>query len=423
MLLRKNACGPHHEPRSFTHKSNSFVQPLGGRLRILFQYLASGAGGGMSNVALLLRAMAHEFPEDTLDLACTRGAVPDDVSGAPNVRIHIIGGKVPLELQRVSFETRRIRQFAKQLAVDVIWSLNIGPYIRTGIPQVLSLHNAFQVYPWEDCARYHPSPAAKLAALRLFFRRSLQCSDGLIVQTPLMEEYVRRIAGVPRLVISIPKAVEGLADLQQAPAPEALATGSRPGVFRFLYVSTMTPHKNHLVLMEAMRLLCNRGLNVQLVLTLTPAEAELVGGGLARELSSRGHLLCIGWVSKQQLRSVYDQSDACVMPSLLESLSSCHLEAMAWSKPQLVSDCPFARDTCGDAAVFVPNSPLAWSRQMVRLMNDQALRMELVERGRRRITAFPPTWRDVAARVRKVLQLSVQRAAGFEPFSPDALRV
>jgi hypothetical protein len=38
------------------------------------------------------------------------------------------------------------------------------------------------------------------------------------------------------------------------------------------------------------------------------------------------------------------------MPSKLESLSSSHLEAMSWSVPQVVSDLPFARETCGIAS-------------------------------------------------------------------------
>jgi glycosyltransferase involved in cell wall biosynthesis len=380
-------------------------------LRILFQYLASGYGGGLSNVALLLRAMADEFPLDELHIACTPASIPKDVSQNANIFVHVLGGRTPLELQRLWFESTSVRRMALQIGADIIWSLNVGPYIRTGIPQVLSLHNAFQVYPWGECARFHPGSAPILAGLRLFFRRSLRCSDAAIVQTPLMGKYVQGISGAPDRIAALPKSVEGLADLHQDPAPDVLTSNTRPGSFRFLYVATIAPHKNHSVIIEATRLLAERDPNVQLVLTLTPAEAEQVAGMVVHQMIARGNLLCIGWVTKSQLRSVYEACNACLMPSLLESLSSCHLEAMAWSKPQVVSDCPFARDTCGTAALFAPNTARAWADEMGRLMCSEALRTELVTRGQKRIAEFPATWRHAARHVRDFLASTVQQAA------------
>ena len=90
------------------------------------------------------------------------------------------------------------------------------------------------------------------------------------------------------------------------------------------------------------------------------------------------------------------------MPSLLESLSSAHLEAMAWGKPQVVSDLPYAHDLCGSAAIYVdPNSPSDWAREIERVGKDSALVNRLVIHGKERIKKFPSTWSDSAKMVRE----------------------
>jgi glycosyltransferase involved in cell wall biosynthesis len=360
---------------------------------------------------MLLVALASEFPEDQIDVVCTEASVPFKEPPPSNIHVHVLDARLPHEAQRLLFETFQVARLARRLRADVIWSLNVGPYIRTGIPQVLSLHNAFQVYPWRECAKYHPGSAPVLAGLRAFFRRSLRCSDAAIVQTPLMREYLGRISGAPERVKAIPKSVEELSERGQAGVPAALMSGSRDSSFKYLYVATIGPHKNHRVVIEATRMLVQRNVNVQLVLTLTTSEAESIAGDIARELIARGSLLCVGWVTKAQLRAMYDFCDGCVMPSLLESLSSCHLEAMAWSKPQIVSDCAFAHDTCGDAASFVPDAAPAWAGEMERVALNPAIGADLIERGHRRIAQFPSTWGHAARQVREFLASTVQQAA------------
>ena len=63
------------------------------------------------------------------------------------------------------------------------------------------------------------------------------------------------------------------------------------------------------------------------------------------------------------------------MPSHLESLSSAHLEAMQWGRPQITADLPYARDLCGPAALYVPVDDWnAWRREIERLRDDEPLR-------------------------------------------------
>ena len=377
-------------------------------MRTLFQYIASSGGGGFTNAAVLLRAMAEEFPEDHVDVVCTPVSIPSEITGIVNLAVHPITNHLPHEVKRFVFEVHQVGVLARKFRSDVIWSMNVGPYVRTSVPQVLSLNNAFQIYPWGECAKYHPKSGAVLAGLRWFCRRSLRCSDAAIVQTPLMKQYLEKTLGAPRSIVVIPKSVEGMNDFKPHPLPAPAPTSPEGSPFRLLYVAAPWPHKNHATVIAATELLRRRERNVQLVLTLDPDRAVAIGGQTARRLLASKQLECVGWVEKHDLRRLYESCDACVMPSLLESLSSCYLEAMCWSRPQIVGDRTFARDTCGNAALYAaPTAPVDWARLMEELIDKPSLREALTVRGRAQIGTFPDSWRTMAQQVRSFLQTTV----------------
>jgi glycosyltransferase involved in cell wall biosynthesis len=134
-------------------------------------------------------------------------------------------------------------------------------------------------------------------------------------------------------------------------------------------------------------------------LTLSEAEIINLAGEIGYKLIRNSHIIPLGWVQKQYLKAVYDTCDACVMPSILESLSSAHLEAMQWKKPQVCSDLPYAHDLCGDAALYAsPNDVDVWRQQMSKLKNDTILQQSLIQKGLKRMEAFPQSWEEVAAK-------------------------
>jgi len=216
--------------------------------------------------------------------------------------------------------------------------MNMGTYVKTAVPQVLSIHNAYQVYPWEF-ARLHPGTRLRVAAMRWFFRRSLACADGVIVQTEMMREYVEAIPGCPSRVSVLPKAVISSAEDAGEPlAPQLEKALRSTGGVTMLYVATRMPHKNHRLLAHMMEICRSRGIPVRLVVTLDAGEWAAAGGVGAESLVRSGHVIPAGWVPKDQLRALYARVDFCVMPSLLESLSSAHLEAIEWGRSQIAAD-------------------------------------------------------------------------------------
>lgn len=380
-------------------------------MRIMFQYLYGG-GGALSNIIMLLQAIARCYPEDSIDVVCSPDSGLNKLGTLPNVSIVHFGEERRQEWHRMRLNGYRLRSLARARKADVLWSLNLSSYIPVGIPTVLSINNPHQVYPIE-VTRFHPRNAVAVRALRSLFRLALRRSDAAITQTELMKQYVGTWA--PDLPIHvIPKAVENADESKAAPLPPEIQarlaprTAARP--FTFLFVSTNSPHKNHVILIEAFDVLRRRGVDARVMLTLDDEQIEQIGRAMAKELIASGHVIPVGWVEKRYLRAFYDEADACVMPSILESLSSAHIEAMQWGKPQITADVPFAHDICGDAAIYVDaHAANAWADAVELLMNDPARRAELVRNGRVRMAMFPESWDTCARAVHDVLAETVRR--------------
>jgi glycosyltransferase involved in cell wall biosynthesis len=374
-------------------------------MKILFRHLDPGASGAVSSICKLLEAYCGRFPGDILTVMCARESPMASLHRIQNATVEFVPSGPAREVHRLVWAGHGIRRQLSGASYDVVWCLNVGPYIKTTVPQILSIHNAYQVYP-PSFARHHPGSRARVAALRWFFRKSLRCADAAIVQTGLMRKYLKAIDGCPPRVEVLPKAVISSKDDAGQPLSPGLERAIRStfGGVTALYVAASTPHKNHRLLAAMMEICRRRGISARLVVTLDAEQWSGAGGHSAESLVRSGHVIPAGWVPESQLRQLYTSVDCCVMPSLLESLSSAHLEAMQWRRPQIVADLPYARDLCGDAALYTdPYDPRQWVVKLELLRNDSALRDHLVSRGVERLKDFPATWNEMAERLRLVL--------------------
>lgn len=386
-------------------------------MRILFQYF-SGGGGGLSNVILLLKSYVCEFPKDHLIIVCSEDSELQQLSVFTNVTMVGVPKGRFKEWTRLMLGVNGLRKFAKQYKADIVWSLNLGSYIKLHVPILLGLNNAHQVYPWE-VTRFHPGSRLRVALLRFFFRLSLRVADAALVQTDLMAEYLNNLSFAPKDVFVVPKTVEIGVYAQASNLPldliEKLESSKKNGFRVWLYVSTAMPHKNHRVLLEAFSELSKRGCADCLVLSITQEEAISIGGADVLALLADGRLILTGWIKKEHLRAIYSACDACVMPSLLESLSSSHLEAMEWERPQIVADLPYARDLCGDAAVYVDvNDASSWASAIQKVGADVVFQEKLIEEGRRRISNFPNNWNECSQEIRKIFLFLISRSVPDE---------
>jgi glycosyltransferase involved in cell wall biosynthesis len=156
-----------------------------------------------------------------------------------------------------------------------------------------------------------------------------------------------------------------------------------------LFVGQLLPHKRPDLLVEAMHVAVTYfGLRATLVLVGQNRFArysEAVSAQV-RELNlPQVHL--VGLVDDERLAAIFRRAVAFVTVSEHEGFCVPLLEAMAFDVPVIARACAAIPETVGDGGLILP----AWAgaeliaEAITRVMEDTALRSDLIARGRRRL--------------------------------------
>jgi L-malate glycosyltransferase len=156
-----------------------------------------------------------------------------------------------------------------------------------------------------------------------------------------------------------------------------------------LFVGQLLPHKRPDLLVEAMHIATTYfGLRATLLLVgqnRFARYADAISAQL-RELNLASvHVL--GPVDDARLAAIFRRAAAFVTMSEHEGFCVPLLEAMAFDVPIVARACAAVPETVGDAGLLIPRSagPELMAEAIARVIDDSALRGELVARGRRRL--------------------------------------
>lgn len=204
-----------------------------------------------------------------------------------------------------------------------------------------------------------PSPGRWNVRFELFRRFykwvyiiNLRRNDAVIVQQKWMRQaFVHRFGSDPaRTIVARPVA-------RSVASPEAFRPRPEGGEIRLLFPALPEAFKNFDVLLQAMRRLGD--LPVRLILTLSGKENRF-SRALRRRYRDLQNVDFIGLVPQAGLFRLYQEVDAMVFPSLLESWGLPLSEFRRFGKPIFAADRDYARDTLSgyeNAAFFDPKDP------------------------------------------------------------------
>ena len=100
-------------------------------------------------------------------------------------------------------------------------------------------------------------------------------------------------------------------------------------------------------------------------------------------------IINLGKIVQKGCPSVYKQCDALFAPTLLETFSAAYPEAMKMRKPILTSKYSFAKDLCGDAALyFDPLDPKDIAQKIKQLIGNEILQKIMIENGEKKLMSF-----------------------------------
>jgi glycosyltransferase involved in cell wall biosynthesis len=185
---------------------------------------------------------------------------------------------------------------------------------------------------------------------------------------------------------------------------------------KLLCLSTYYAHKNLEILVDLFRGFPDELREVVVVTTVAGTENRKARRFL-RSIARYGlgdRIVNVGPVPQPSLASYFGSCQGLLLPTLLESFSGTYLEAMYFGVPILTSDLDFAREVCGDAAIyFDPWDPASIKDAILRLRNDPQSAQDMVARGRERLKAMFRSWDEIARKVAALLaEMADKQPAG-----------
>ena len=276
--------------------------------------------------------------------------------------------------------------------VDVMhFSMQVG--FRTAVPTVFTPHDLQhlhlpQFFSPKEIAERETGYRALCDMASIVTLMSTWGRDDIVAQYGLPPEKIRIVPWAAAIDAYDPPTDDDIAATRdRLELPDAFA----------LYPAKAWPHKNHLRLMEALKILRDQGVDVPLVLTGAQGGQDLPVLAAADALGVRDLVHFVGFVTPTELSAIYRMARMMVFPSLFEGWGLPTLEAFVSGIPLACSNVTcLPAITAGAAELFDPYDSASIADVMVRVWEDDQLRRRLVTDGRARAAQF--SW-DHSARV------------------------
>ncbi|MEZ8593278.1 glycosyltransferase [Vibrio splendidus] len=175
--------------------------------------------------------------------------------------------------------------------------------------------------------------------------------DRIICQTSVIKKRISKFADINKVVV-IPNAIP----------PNFMVNNDTYGDIdssfcekrKFLYLTRYYSHKNIEVLVDVAEVARKEGLNWLFVLTIDKKQ-DVAASVLLKDIKTReleDMFLILGEVKYDSIYKLYNSVEFVIIPSLIESYSSSHIEALIAGKCIFSSDRDFAREVCQDNAYY-----------------------------------------------------------------------
>lgn len=224
------------------------------------------------------------------------------------------------------------------------------------------------------------------ARLTLFYKAvtpgAYRHARWVIALSPHMERCAVRGGADPHAVQVIPNGIAleeiGL-DGPKPASTEAAAESTGRSAIQLLYAGRFAPEKGVEYLLQACRLLADRGMAFQLRLVGTGPLAESYRR-LAEDLRLEAQVDFVGAVPRQRLGSLYREADMVCVPSTSDPLPTVVLEAMAAGRPVVatnVGGIPFMIENGVTGAIVSPGDAAALADRIAELAENRRALLDI----------------------------------------------
>jgi glycosyltransferase involved in cell wall biosynthesis len=379
-----------------------------------------GKSGVGQYVLALVRSLQQSARRHDLTLFVLEQDLPLFAFALPSARLVPVAEKYRPPLRNILWHQFHLPRLARELELDVV---HVPSYRR-----MMSRGPCALVATIHDLAPFRFP--GKYDWLRMFYGRVVarwlaRRQDQIIAVSQFTAADIGAFFQAPAERIQV--IPNGLDHARFYPADRSAAkeaVAKRHGLERpfFLYIARLEhPAKNHVRLIEAFnRFKAATGSNWDLVLGGSDWHGAEVVHEKIRQSAFCPSIRPLGFVSDEQLPTLYRAADLFVFPSLFEGFGLPPAEAMACGCPVLSSLRGALGEVIGQAAVRIDPEDLdAIERQLTDLASNPQRREQLAQLGLKQAALFD--WRRTAAATLEVYSGAItQRRMGS---LPEGMRV
>ena len=358
--------------------------------------------GGSLQVALSFIKEAGKQPQE-FHIFLGRASMPlvtEEMRQYPNCTFYDIDMVPTDSLGSLKRFRRELDRLEKKIAPKAVITV-FGPcYWKPVSPHIMGFANGYLLYedsPFFKLWNGHKSIPYKLKKLyhRYLLRKE---TDHYWIETEDAKQRLAAFLGKPATAITV--ASNNCSDYFYDSHYESFDGLPERRKFRFVYIAAYYPHKNIEIIPGVLAQLEALKVEAEFVITISQEEYD------RHTQLHHPAIINIGPVHPKYCPALYQSADAVFMPSMLETFSAVYPEAMYMGKPIVTSDLSFAKDICGDAALYYHfDSPSEAANKISELIADSSLRERLIANGKKRLTQFDRPDQRFAKILEKALHL------------------
>jgi len=377
-------------------RESSFPRPL----RLLVLAHTNRSAGARSVAVNLLRVLATKPEEVELTAVVPVGCDYEQIAGVLSPHAIWFDQKGSY-MKRFLFDRIMLPTYVRSTKPDVIVSLGSIGMRDPGPAQVILVQDPHFVYP-----SAHYGRMTVLQHLRYFVQRRQvrHCLGRVATVYGQTQTMLKRASHTFRTGAStklLPKAISSnvssnLDDVSQPPEFAPFTS-----CFRLICLTRYYPHKNIERILQLFQRFKYKLKDVVVFITVAP-DQHPGARRLLRRIDQCGlseRIINIGPVEQRRIPSLFRHCHALLLPTLMESFSAAYLEAMALNLPVLTSDLDFAREICGEGALyFDPWSPESMMKAIIEIRKNADLRNRLIEAAQIKLAdTHNQSWEDIGS--------------------------
>lgn len=149
----------------------------------------------------------------------------------------------------------------------------------------------------------------------------------------------------------------------------------------FFYPAQFWPHKNHICIIEALKILNEKGLNTTVLFTGFDKGNKKYITEKVQEYGLGSQVIFTGFVSDEEMKYLYTHSVAMIFASLMGPNNMPPIEATSLKCPVIITDLDGHKEQLGDTALYFNGfNPEELAHHMLSLLKNTELRSELIQK-------------------------------------------